>query len=361
MNIKNLISAAAALLTLCGGAMAQDDARYTDARELNIIGKAMPTPAPYQRVDLEKYSDIQAGPAKEFRRSAGIAVVFRTDSKYVKARWTTTAKGVGANMCGDAQKGLDLYIRRGGEWVFAGFGQPKRDVHEAVLVNNMAEGEKECLLYLPLFDETLSLEIGVEPGARLESMPNPFRHRIVVFGSSITHGAAAGRAGMSYVSLLGRRTGMEFINLGISGQSVLQPEIARMLCDVEAEAFVLDAFSNPSAQVIHERAQRFVEILREGHPDTPLIFLQTIVREGGNFDLGKRKFEDDKRAAAREEMARIVRMYDKVYFLEFEDLLGRDHNATVDGTHPTDLGFERMLEKLQPAIMKLLRKNGIKN
>ncbi|MFQ6940350.1 MAG: SGNH/GDSL hydrolase family protein [Alistipes finegoldii] len=129
-------------------------------------------------------------------------------------------------------------------------------------------------------------------------MENPFRHKIVVHGSSITHGIAAGRAGMAYSSRLGRDTGLYCINLGFSGQCTMQPEFASYLSRVEADAFVFDCFSNPSAEVINERFDAFVDTIRRTHPTTPLIFLQTIRRETRNFSTRIEKFEREKQAAA---------------------------------------------------------------
>ena len=163
---------------------------------------------------------------------------------------------------------------------------------------------KECLLYLPLYDEIAGLEIGTDEGALLEAAPDPFRHRIVVIGSSITHGTSASRPGMAYAARLGRTLGFGFI--------------------------------------------------------TPLIFLQTEVRESGNFDLKKRAFEDAKREAARKGMEKILETDKNIWFINPGMELGDDHEATVDGVHPTDLGFERMLKKVQPQIIRILQKHGIK-
>ena len=185
------------------GAQAKAPIRYVDASTLTVIGKTMPTPKLYQRVDTARYELWQ--PVKNYSAfSTGLAVVFKTDSKNIRARWKTGGYGLGHNMTAIARKGLDLYIERGGEWVYAGFGWPKGDNHDSALVEYMDEGEKTCLLYLPLWDEVLSLEVGVDEGSRIEAVPNPFRHRIVVLGSSITHGASAGRPGMTWTARLAR-------------------------------------------------------------------------------------------------------------------------------------------------------------
>ena len=229
MNFPKIFRSLALLSLLLAsniaGAQAKAPIRYVDASTLTVIGKTMPTPKLYQRVDTARYELWQ--PVKNYSAfSTGLAVVFKTDSKNIRARWKTGGYGLGHNMTAIARKGLDLYIERGGEWVYAGFGWPKGDNHDSALVEYMDEGEKTCLLYLPLWDEVLSLEVGVDEGSRIEAVPNPFRHRIVVLGSSITHGASAGRPGMTWTARLAREMGLDFLNLGYSGQCKLQPEDA---------------------------------------------------------------------------------------------------------------------------------------
>lgn len=351
------------LLTVSAATAAEPDVRYVDAATLTVIGKALPTELSYNRIDTARYA-IPAKAQWHCYTSAGLAVVFRTDSRFIRARWQTSGRHSSANMPAIGQKGLDLYIRRDGQWCYAGVGIPtidgKNDSHESALVGSMEPGEKECLLYLPLFDRVDRLEIGVAPGSEIRPMENPFRRKIVVHGSSITHGAAASRAGMSYPALLSRRTGLHFLNLGFSGQCTMQPEFAAYLADVEADAFVFDCFSNPRAATIDERFDTFVDIIRAKHPETPLIFLQTVVRESGNFNGHLREMERLKRTAAEAQLRERMPHDPHLYFVDPGDLLGSDRNATVDGTHPTDLGFDRMLERIEPRICEILEKYGIR-
>lgn len=215
-------------------------------------------------------------------------------------------------------------------------------------------------MYLPLYDEIAGLEIGTDEGALLEAASDPFRHRIVVIGSSITHGTSASRPGMTYTARLGRTQGFGFVNFGASGQCKLDTFFARIAAETRADAFVFDIFSNPSPQQIEERLEGFVRRIRESHPTTPLIFLQTEVRESGNFDLKKRAFEADKREAARKVMEKILETDKNIWFINPDMELGADHEATVDGVHPTDLGCERILKKVQPQIIRILQKYGTK-
>ena len=133
-----------------------------------------------------------------------------------------------------------------------------------------------------------------------------------------------------------------------------------MLAEMDADAFVFDAFSNPSAGEIEERLDAFVATVRKAHPSTPLIFIQTEVRETVNFNLQARKFESDKRAAAEAGVRRLMKDDRNIYFIDSRGMIGTDHLGTVDGSHPSDQGFMYMTRHLEPQLRKIFRKYGIR-
>ena len=339
---------------------------YHDAAELTIIGKAIPTTKTFTRIDTSAYHFNDKVIDEYASQSTGLAVVFATDSPFIKAKWQTSPANAQENMTAIGQKGLDLYIRQDGKWIFAGVGRPKMaegpdySHHSGTIVKEMAPGRKECLLYLPLLDRLDSLFIGVAEGSYVEPMENPFRHRIVFKGSSVTHGLAATRPGMTYAARFGRDNGFHCFNLGFSGKSKLQKEYALYLADVEADIFVFDAFSNPSAEIIEENFNQFVDIIRAAHPTTPLVFMQTERRESRNFDTWREEFETDKQAAAERVVRERMKKDKHIYFIPSDDFLGHEHIATSDGSHPTDLGFTYMLESISPKLKKIFRKYGIR-
>ncbi len=340
--------------------------KWHDAADLTVIGKPIPTAKPFARIDTAVYKFNDKTIDRYANYSTGLAVMFETDSRSIKAKWTTGGENSGANMAAIGQKGLDLYIMRDGKWVFAGTGSPKMgkapfNQHEGTIVADMAEGAKQCLLYLPLFDRVDALEIGLDEGASLKPIDNPFRYNIIVHGSSITHGASASRPGMTYPARLGRANGWYTCNLGFSGMCKLQKEYARYLADIkDVDAFIFDTFSNPLADVIYANFNEFVDIVRAAHPGVPMIFLQTERREVRNFSLKREKTEAAKQKAAKEVIAARMKTDKHVYFIDSEGFLGDEHIATADGTHPTDLGFTYMLEVISPKIKKILKKYGIR-
>lgn len=333
---------------------------YTDALSLNLIGKLGETTQPYHRVDTAVYRNLSAIEARLLQESSGMAVCFKTNSSTIYTRTTYRYRASHTNTTLIAVAGYDLYIKQNGEWLYAASAVQKENGKELALVKHMDNSEKECLLYLPLLSEVGSLEIGVDEGATLEAMENPFRHRIVVFGSSFTHGVSVSRPGMSYPMQLERSTALYFINLGMSGNSKLQPEIARVLADAEADAFLFDAFSNPKAEEIRERFPAFVAAIRKTHPTTPLIFLQTLDRERTNFDLKASKVEAEKKRIAEEMVYEAMKRDKHIYFIDPKAKTGSDHITSTDGTHPSDLGYWRWAQQIEPELLKILKKYGIR-
>lgn len=334
---------------------------YHDASRFHLYGKAFNNPQQYHRVDTAAYSDLPATVKKLLTHSAGLAVVFKTNSKSISAKWCVTNAKALNNLTPIAQKGLDLYIKKDGKWQFAGVGRPNDICSEFTLVKSMDGAEKECMLFLPLYDELKSLEIGVDEGTNIASLENPFRKRIAIYGSSIVHGASAGRPGMAYPAILSRNTGLYFMNLGISGNAKMEKSAARMVSDIQADAFVLDCVPNPSPQQIKERAEDFVKTVRTKHPKAPIILVQSIIREQGNFDLEvkERVTQQNEEITAAFNRLKNDGMKD-IYLITAEKLLGDDHDASTDGVHPNDLGFYRMAEQLGPQITKILIKYNIK-
>ena len=337
--------------------------KFVDATELGIHGHTKKTDkSPYYRFDHTPYEGFNKTVINYSKCPSGLYIVFKTNSSQISAKWANVKKRIGDNMTGVAQLGLDLYIKDNGKWRYAAVGRvstlPEKNERTRTIIKNLAEGEKECLIYLPGWCELTSLEIGVDEGATIEGLPKPFKHKVIVHGSSITHGASASRPALYYPALLSRNLGIDFVNFGFSGQCKMQPQFLEFLKSCEADAFVFDAFSNPSEQQIKERLNNFVAELVKAHPGKPLIFLQSPIDLDSDFDTKKYAARLSHIATASKMMKALEKQYKDVYFLEVPNVLGTD--ATVDNSHPTDLGFDRFLKAYQPKIAKILKKYGIK-
>ncbi|HEU4608343.1 MAG TPA: SGNH/GDSL hydrolase family protein [Chitinophagaceae bacterium] len=334
---------------------------YTSAGELNVIGRIMPVKSGYHRLDTSAYPDIPAVVKRLLTNSAGMAIVFRTNSTAISAKWCVSAAAQLSNLTPIANKGMDLYIKHNGKWQFAGVARPNKQCSEYVMASNMDSSMKECLVYLPLYDEVMNPQIGVEEGAAITPMDNPFRRKILIYGSSILQGASASRPGLAYPARLSRNMGLYFLNLGLSGSAKMEKTVADMVNDVEADAYILDCVPNSSPEQINERTAYLVRSISQRHPGKPIVIMQSIIREGGYFNqvVGRRVKEQNENIAIQYEALKKAGVKD-LYFIKADKMLGSDHEGSVDGIHPNDLGFDRMIQEIEPALRKIFRKYGIR-
>ena len=356
---------AALALTISAMAQTPKDVTYvfTEASDLNLIGKIHDnTPNPYHRVDTLKYKGFTTRENQQVRCPAGLAVLFKTNSTTISVKTDFGWQYQSVSTMPLAYRGYDLYIKKDGTWIYAESGATmhgERSEENLVLIKNMDGEEKECMLYLPIYSEVYSVQIGVQEGSYIESLESPFKHRIGIFGSSYTHGISTSRAGMSYPMQFMRNTGLQILSLGCSGNSKLQPYFADVLCDAKVDALIFDAFSNPGAAMIEERLFPFIEKIQAAHPGIPLIFQQTIYRESRNFNVVSEKIEREKQETAARLMKEACNKYKDVYFIE-PNASAPSHDTSVDATHPDDYGYTLWAKSIEKPILKILKKYGIK-
>lgn len=364
MKTKILLLNLFMLFAVVSNAAEKPKFEYTDALDLTIVGKLYEnTPNPYHRIDVDHFGPFTEKELSVVKRTTGMGVTFKTDATAigVKAEILSSTRMSGMSYIG--QRGFDLYIKKDGKWRFAGVAGDQRNgnntVSELVLVENMAEGTKECLLYFPLYSDLTSVSVGVNEGAVIEKGDKPFRHKIAVFGSSLMHGCCASRPGMAVPAQLSRATGLHFVSMAASGCSKLQPSFAKVFAECDAEALVIDAFSNGSDKTIRENIFSFIETVQASRPDMPIIFLETINFAKENFNQNQKRWNDRKRAAADEMMAEALKKYKNIYYVptNAED---EYMDTTADGIHPSDLGYKLWMLSMKDPILEILSKYDIR-
>lgn len=341
------------LLTTMAGAQIV----YHDASAFPLLGKATEATATrYERLP-DSLQHISRKPLWDLgRHSAGLALRFRSNSTCIAARWEVRDNRSMNHMTPTGIKGLDLYCLQDGEWIFAGSGRPQGKVNKATIVKNMLPQEREYLLYLSLYDGVTSLAIGVDSLSEIlqPAVDLPRREKPIVFyGTSILQGGCASRPGMAHTNILERRLNRECINLGFSGNALLDLEIAHLMASVDASMFVLDFVPNATVEQMRERADEFYSIIRRKHPDTPILFIEDPIFTHSPFDTRIAKEVKDKNETLNAIFQSLKQRGEKnIYFLSSRDIIGHDGEATVDGIHFTDLGFMRYAEVLYPILKK---------
>jgi hypothetical protein len=161
---------------------------------------------------------------------------------------------------------------------------------------------------------------------------------------------------MAQSSIVGRRLGVPVINLGFSGNGKMEPEVAGLLAELDPAVYVLDALPNCAAEEVAERTEPLVKTLREAHPDTPIVLVEDRTYADSYWNPSRLERNLSSRKEYRAAYERLVKAGVKgLTYVEGNQLLREDGEDTVDGSHPTDLGFMRYADVLAPIIKPLLK------
>jgi len=333
---------------------------WIDARDLPLEGKGWSdTKDYYDRLPARAEKMVRPAVWSLSQDSAGMAIHFNSDTTAIFARWTLRKEQLAmAHMPASGVSGLDLYVRSNGKWHWLGGGRPDKQTVEKQLVANMPKAEREYLLFLPLYNGIEELKLGVPEGATLIPAKNPgaSKEPIVFYGTSILQGGCASRPGMAYPAILSRRLEVPHINFGFSGNAWSEPEIAQLLAELNPSVYVLDPLPNMTADRVKERIEPFVKTLRASHPNTPIVLIENVAYTDGDFVPPRKERYESANAELHKAYDRLKHAGVRdLFYVPCQKLLGDDGEATVDGTHPTDLGFERMANAIEPTLRKALK------
>jgi len=360
--MKNFIAflAVAIAMTILSGSASAQNVVYTDASVFPLYGKVSEqTNERYERLP-SSLEGVSREPVWYLgRHSAGLFIRFRSNSTSIHARWESTFNNTMTHMTDTGTKGLDLYALVDGNWRHVCSAQPQGKKSERCIIANMDSVEREYMLYLSLYDGVKSLEIGVDEGSMLDlpAVDRPSREKpVVMYGTSILQGGCANRPGMAHTNILGRRIDREVINLGFSGNALLDMEIAELMASVEDPGlYVLDYVPNASAEAIDEVGEEFFRIIRKAHPDVPVIFIEDVIFPHTIFDNEILEEVTKKNAAQKRLYRKLKKSGEKrIYYISAEGMIGDDGEATVDAIHFTDLGAMRYVDHVLPVIKRAL-------
>ncbi len=292
------------------------------------------------------------------RHSAGMCARFETDAPSLSARWTLLSSNLAMpHMPATGVSGLDLYARDdAGRWRWAGAGRPETAPRaSALLASGLPPKRRGFLLYFPLYNGVESVEIGLPRQADLWPLAPRPEPPLVFYGTSIMQGGCASRPGMAHAAILGRRLDKPVINLGFSGNGKMDLELADLMGELDAALFFIDCAPNMSAAEISRRAVPFVQRLRRARPRVPIALVEDRTYQAAYVAPAARRRNAARRAALRDAHKRLLALgVEGIAYVPGEPLLGDDGEATVDSSHPTDLGYLRMADYLEPLLRRLL-------
>lgn len=331
---------------------------WFDVRDWGVEGRGFS--------DTEKYFDRLPARAKGVvrdavwqlsRHSAGMSVHFRTSSPEIHVDYAVTSANLALpHMPATGVSGLDLYGKdNDGRWKWIAVTHPTTREITVPLVRGLPEEDREFMICLPLYNGTEYLRIGVPKGAVFTPVAPRTEKPVVFYGTSITHGACASRPGMPHPSILGRRLGRPIINLGFSGNGRMEAEVGQYLTEIDASVYVIDCLPNMNAAEVTERAAALVRQLRAVQTGTPIVLVEDRSYSTSWILKSTRDRNDSSRAALKAEYQKLLESgLERLYYIDGNTLLGEDRDDTTDGSHPSDLGFQRHADAFEPILRTAL-------
>ena len=142
-------------------------------------------------------------------------------------------------------------------------------------------GPARAIVHLPEAMRPTLLALRAVSGAFTPAAPQP---RWLCYGDSIAEGWKASAPAWAWPAQLGRRHGLDVVNLGYAGAARGELASAEEIAALPAAAITLAHGTNCWTRTPHgaalfaEGLRDFLAIVREGHPRTPIVALSPILR-----------------------------------------------------------------------------------
>ena len=319
----------------------------------------------YNRLPDRIVETLPKNVAKLSKQTAGERLCFTTDSKNITVRYKVKRKLQMPHMPATGVSGVDLYTRDkdGNELWLApkySFKDTVKFIYSKIEPLNMAAESHRYTLFLPLYNEVVWMEIGVDEGAEFTFERASSVKPIVTYGTSICQGACASRPAMSWTNILQRRLNYPIVNMGFSGSAYFETSVIDALSEIDAAVYVIDGMPNAytiPAPALQDTLTKAVRQLREKRPDTPIVLVDHCGYSHGAVYKKYRDAEEHALNALEEAYQQLRKEGVKgLYRLRNKDI-GMKGEMTVEAIHMSDYGMTNYANAYEPLLRKILQKH----
>src|SRR5699024_4016287 len=128
-----------------------------------------------------------------------------------------------------------------------------------------------------------------------------------------------------------------------------------LLAELDPSVYVIDCLPNMPKELVEQRFIPFAKQLCQAKPGTPIVFVDNRIYTDSDFRSARYEDSRARNLAHHTEIDKLKEQEIKcIYHVQENNFLGNDGEASVDGSHPTDLGFMRMADSLEPALKEIL-------
>lgn len=277
---------------------------------------------------------------------AGVRLCFQTDSQTLAINCDES----------DDRSNLDLVIN--GNLV----GSVQTTNTTSVRFDSLGTGTKNVELWLPQFGEFRFGGLTIDDAAILNSATDSQAKKWITYGSSISQCSAADSPTKTWPAIVARTRGYDLTCLGFGGQCHLDPMIARVIRDREADLISMCLGINIyGGETLNERTfypgiLGFVKIVREKHPTTPIALLSPIYSPGRETELNAVGFS---LRQMRDEVKRAVETLrangdENISYIDGLNVFDSDNAYLLpDDLHPNSEGYGIMADNILGLLPKV--------
>ena len=316
-------------------ALALDDPRLTWEGAIDVVhtaGGTRPWRMPSHEIGLWH-------PELVIRASmpAGVRIRFATDTRTIVGTVAADAESSPIDVLCDGHLVASIPVA----------GQP------GFRVDGLPTGRKVVELWLPQFGPFAITGLEVDASANVESAPDA-RPRWVTYGSSITQCRAAPSPTTTWPAIVSRRAGLNLTCLGYGGQCHLDIGVARLMRSLPASFVSICAGINIygaaslGPRTFAAALTGFVQVVREGHPVTPLVIASPIWGVHRETEANAVGFTLPTMRQAVAEAVEALRAHGDrhVHYVDGLDLFGpSDAHLLPDDLHPNGAGYALLAER----------------
>ena len=211
---------------------------------------------------------------------------------------------------------------------------------EGLLTFELAEGEKDVVIYLPSDATVLVRDFEINA----EYTPAKKGEKVLWIGDSITQGYGPLRSAYTYVSIANRVLNYDIINQGIGGYIYDKNTMVPME-DYQPDKIIIAMGTNQFWSETMDAVEEYYKSLKEVYGDTPVLCVSPIWRGDcpERYDVFVRFCENVKKIAGA---------YPNVTVVDGFSLVPHLPEYYIDNLHPNCLGTEQYGRNLVDVIKK---------
>jgi hypothetical protein len=228
--------------------------------------------------------------------------------------------------------------------------------------DNLPGDSKRIELWLPQFGVFRLRRLELSAGATVTPIEDA-RPRWITYGSSITQCRAAESPIQTWPAIVARTLGFNLTCLGFGGECHIDNMIARMIRDLPADVISLclgiNVFGSASLspRTFRPAIIGFVQTLREGHPNIPLIVMSPIYSPQREVTPNVVGFDLPFMRQEIETAVHTLQQYgdSNIHYIDGLTNLGADHaHLLPDDLHPNAEGYKLMGKNISMAFAQIL-------